>query len=125
MENRELKLCPFCNGEAVLEHFKSRKGYEATIQCNGECVLYMSTITHDTEEEAIESIKAMTLLKKELKTPVSYHASGKAGIITRIINPVLGGQIAFCVDRYTEASVMEQIDLRSAKSIIENIKKII
>ena len=67
----------------------------------------------------------MTLLKKELKTPVSYHASGKAGIITRIINPVLGGQIAFCVDRYTEASVMEQIDLRSAKSIIENMKKII
>ena len=79
----------------------------------------------NTEEEAIESIKAMTLLKKELKTPVSYHASGKAGIITRIINPVLGGQIAFCVDRYTEASVMEQIDLRSARSIIENMKKMI
>jgi Lar family restriction alleviation protein len=56
MENKELKPCPFCGGEAVLEHFKSRKGYEATIQCNGECVLYMSTITHDTEEEAIEAV---------------------------------------------------------------------
>ena len=54
----ELKLreCPFCGGEAVLEHFKSRKGYEATIQCNGQCVLYMSTITHDTEKEAIEAV---------------------------------------------------------------------
>ena len=67
----------------------------------------------------------MTLLKKELKTPVSYHASGKAGIITRIINPVLGGQIAFCVDRYTEASVMEQINLKCANTIVENIKKIL
>ena len=67
----------------------------------------------------------MTLLKKELKTPVSYHASGKAGIITRIINPVLGGQIAFCVDRYTEASVMEQINLKCANTIVENVKKIL
>ena len=67
----------------------------------------------------------MTLLKKELKTPVSYHASGKAGIITRIINPVLGGQIAFCVDRYTEASLMEQINLKCANTIMENIKKIL
>ena len=67
----------------------------------------------------------MTLLKKEPKTPVSYHASGKAGIITRIINPVLGGQIAFCVDRYTEASVMEQINLKCANTIVENIKKIL
>ena len=67
----------------------------------------------------------MTLLKKELKTPVSYHASGKAGIITRIINPVLGGQIAFCVDRYTEASVMEQINLKCATTIVENVKKIL
>jgi Lar family restriction alleviation protein len=56
MENRELKPCPFCGGVAVLEYFKSRKGYEATIQCNGECVLYMSTITHDTEKEAIEAV---------------------------------------------------------------------
>ena len=67
----------------------------------------------------------MTLLKKELKTPVSYHANGKEGIITRIINPVLGGQIAFCVDRYTEASVMEQINLKCANTIVENIKKIL
>ena len=43
---------------------------------------------------------------------------------TRIINPLLGGQIAFCVDRYTEASVMEQIDLRTAAAVVQNVKKI-
>ena len=46
-------------------------------------------------------------------------------MLSRIINPVLGGQIAFCVDRYTEASVMEQLDLRCARNIVENMKKIL
>ncbi|MBQ3014691.1 MAG: hypothetical protein IJD75_06125, partial [Clostridia bacterium] len=71
------------------------------------------------------SIRTMLLLKKEIKTPVAYHANGKAGILSRIINPLLGGQIAFCVDRYTEASVMEQINLKCATTIVENVKKIL
>jgi 3-dehydroquinate dehydratase len=66
----------------------------------------------------------MLLLKKEVKTPVSYHANGKAGMLSRIINPLLGGQIAFCVDHYTEASVMEQINLRAAATVVQNVKKI-
>lgn len=77
------------------------------------------------EDEMIESIKAMLLLKKEVKTPVSYHANGKYGGLTRIINPALGGQIAFCIDRFTESSTMEQLDLKTAKTVIENIKKLI
>lgn len=52
----ELLPCPFCGGKAVLEPYKARKGYEATIQCNGVCILYMRTITYDTEEEAIETV---------------------------------------------------------------------
>lgn len=52
----ELKPCPFCGGKAVLEPYKARKGYEATIQCNGGCLLYMTTITYDTEEEAVETV---------------------------------------------------------------------
>ena len=56
MQEKELKPCPFCGGEAVLETFNTRKGYEATIQCNGRCILYMSTITYDTEKEAVENV---------------------------------------------------------------------
>ena len=52
----ELLPCSFCGGEAVLEPYKARKGYEATIQCNGGCLLYMTTITYDTEEGAIATI---------------------------------------------------------------------
>jgi hypothetical protein len=66
----------------------------------------------------------MIALKKEIKTPISYHASGSAGMLSRIFNPLLGGQIAFCVDRYNEASIMEQIDLRTAATVVRNVKKI-
>lgn len=75
--------------------------------------------------DLIESIKTMITLKKEVKTPVSFHANGAAGMLSRILNPILGGQIAFCVDRYNEASVMEQIDLRTARTIVDNMKKIL
>jgi 3-dehydroquinate dehydratase len=79
----------------------------------------------ETEDEMLESIKTMLLLKKEVKTPVSYHANGKFGGLTRVVNPALGGQIAFCVDRFSESSTMEQLDLKTAKTAIENIQKIL
>lgn len=77
------------------------------------------------EDEMIESIKTMLLLKKEVKTPVSYHAKGKFGGLTRIINPALGGQIAFCVDKFSASATMEQLDLKTAKTVIENLQKIL
>lgn len=67
----------------------------------------------------------MLMLKKEVKTPVSYHAGGKSGALSRIINPVLGGQIAFCVDRFKEGSTMEQLDLKTVKTVVENIRNIV
>lgn len=78
----------------------------------------------NNEEELIESFKAMTILKKEVKTAVSYHASGVVGSLSRIINPILGGHIIFCVDSFNEGSTMEQLDLRTAKTVVENMKKI-
>ena len=86
-------------------------------------IIKIVTIAND-EQELLESIKAMMLLKKELKTPISYHAGGEAGKLSRILNPILGGHIAFCVDRYNEESTFEQLDLRTTKSIVENMKKI-
>ena len=46
-------------------------------------------------------------------------------MLSRIINPLLGGQIAFCVDRYDEGSTMEQIDLKTAAAVVENMKKLL
>ena len=47
----ELKPCPFCGSEALLDEFTVRKGFEACIVCTG-CLADMPTITYDTEEEA-------------------------------------------------------------------------
>ena len=105
------------NAEAVvaLAHFLDERGPDI-----------IKIVTRaDTEEDLAESIRAMLLLKKEIKTPVSYHTNGKAGTLSRIINPLLGGQIAFCVDRYNEGSTMEQIDLRTTKRIVENVWRIL
>ncbi|MBO5051911.1 MAG: type I 3-dehydroquinate dehydratase [Clostridia bacterium] len=79
----------------------------------------------ENEDDLAESIRAMLLLKNEVKTPVSYHANGEAGALSRIINPLLGGQIAFCVDRYSESSTMEQLDLRATAAIAENMRRLI
>lgn len=77
------------------------------------------------EEQLLECFKTMVMLKKEVKTPISYHTSGKAGILSRIVNPLLGGQIAFCVDNYNEGSTMEQVNLKCAVEAIENIKRML
>ena len=76
------------------------------------------------ENDLIESFKTMITLKKEVKTPVSYHTNGTAGSLSRIINPILGGHIIFCVDRYNGGSTMEQLDLKTARAIVDNMKKI-
>lgn len=79
----------------------------------------------NSEEDTLEAIKTIIALKKELKTPISFHAAGVHGRLTRVLNPALGGQIAFCIDRYNSGSTMEQIDLKTAKSVIEGIQRIL
>lgn len=78
----------------------------------------------ENEEDLLESFRAMLLLKREVQTKVSYHAAGAPGSLSRIINPILGGHMIFCVDRFSESSTMEQLDLRTVRTIIDNTKKI-
>lgn len=79
----------------------------------------------ENEDDLIESFKTMVALKREVKTPVSYHAAGKAGRLSRVINPILGGHIAFCVEHYNEGSLVEQPSLHALKAIIDNASKIV
>lgn len=79
----------------------------------------------ESEEDMLESLHAMRALKREVKTPVSYHAGGKYGALSRVLCPALGGQIAFCASRFSESSTLEQLELRSAKIAIEELSKLI
>lgn len=62
----ELKPCPFCGGEALLEEFIVRKGFEACIVC-ADCLVSMPTITYDTEKEARE--RAIEAWNKRTERP--------------------------------------------------------
>lgn len=79
----------------------------------------------NTDEEMVEAFKTMVTLKKEVKTPVSYHCSGSRGALTRVVNPVLGGFMCFCNDSFKHNSDFSQPELSTAKIIIDNIKKLL
>lgn len=78
----------------------------------------------ETDEQLAECFKTMITLKNELKIPVSFHCSGEKGKLSRIVNPLLGSYIAFCVDRYSYSSHTEQIHLKTAVDVIDGIRKI-
>ena len=79
----------------------------------------------NNEDDLIESFKAMTALKREVKTPVTYHAGGKAGNLSRIVNPILGGHMIFCIDTFNSGSNVQQPCMRAVKPIVDNIEKIL
>lgn len=76
------------------------------------------------EDELAESFKTMITLKKELETPIHFHCCGEAGKLSRIINPILGGYLAFCSDRYSESSNFEQLDLKTTVDVINLLKRL-
>lgn len=78
----------------------------------------------ENDDQLAEAFKTMLMLKKEVKATVHFHCCGKAGSLSRIINPILGGYLIFCSDGYSESSNFEQLDLVTAKSIMDGIKKI-
>lgn len=75
------------------------------------------------EEELVESFRTIVTLKKEVRTPVVFHCSGKAGRLSRLVNPMLGSYLAFCCDGYTPSSLFEMPDLQTARLIVDNLKK--
>lgn len=61
-----LKECPCCTYQAVIEPYKARKGFECTIHCNN-CMMSLTTITYDTEEEAIDAAVRMWNTRKPME----------------------------------------------------------
>lgn len=79
----------------------------------------------DTDEQLAEAFKTMIALKREVKTPTHFHCVGPKGKLTRIVNPMLGSQLIFCLDRFTESSNFGQLDLKTAKLVRDNVNKLL
>lgn len=79
----------------------------------------------ESEDDVPAAIATMQKLCREVKTPVAYHMNGSFGVPTRILCPLFGGKIAFCVERFGEGSTPEQIDLRAAKCASASMKNFV
>lgn len=76
----------------------------------------------NTDEELAENFKTMITLRKEITScKIHFHCSGKKGRITRIVNPMLGAHLAFCIERFSSSSHHEQLDLRSFVNAINTL----
>ncbi len=72
-----------------------------------------------------ETIKTQIVLEQEIKTPVHYHSSGKAGRLSRIVNPILGGHMIFCSNGFTPNANFEQTDLATTKIALDALNNIL
>ena len=81
--------------------------------------------TPESEEDVLSAVETMKMLVREVETPVAYHINGAIGAPTRILCPLFGGKIAFCIERYAEGADPEQIDLRTARAAVDSMKKLI
>lgn len=80
----------------------------------------------DTDEQMIEAFDTMLALKKEIQNAkIHFHCNGKTGKLTRIINPLLGAYMTFCVDRYAEGHTMEQLHLKTVVDVMDGVKKLL
>ena len=85
-------------------------------------ILKIVTVAKD-QDDLLESIRTMTVLKKEIKTPITYLANGSAGSLSRIINPLLGAHIAFCAEHYEGQTFVGQPELRSMRTIVDTVER--
>jgi 3-dehydroquinate dehydratase len=106
----------YMNTEQVLDwvHFMEERNPD---------VIKIVLVAHN-EEELAESFRTMVKLAQG-KTPIAMHCSGYGTKLSRIINPILGSHIAFCVDRYRPYDDINQLDINTMRTIIDNVYKLL
>lgn len=67
----------------------------------------------DTDEQLAEQFTTLLTLKRECACAVHLHCGGARGRITRIVNPMLGSHLSFCVERFGVNQLADQLDLRA------------
>lgn len=92
--------------EAVLEQLLEQQKRGADIVKIVTCC--------DTERDLEESVRAMNLLKREMKLPYIYLCNGRYGRLQRFWAPVLGGMLNFGIERYNPISQGAQPMVKTA-----------
>ena len=75
-----------------------------------------------SDEQLLDNLRAITLLKENLKVPFLLLSSGSRGVLTRRIGPSLGCCMYLCVYEHDEYSTKAQPLLRKLKLIRDNME---
>ena len=73
-----------------------------------------------TEEDLLEAFNTTAALRKELTIPFIHIVMGKYNAIHRVVGPMLGSALCFCVPYYNKDSTLEQPLLRATREVFRN-----
>lgn len=103
----------FVSPEDVLEMMKAQSSRGADI---------LKVVTKvDTEEEFLESVRTLMLLRKEIEKPFIYLAGGKFGRMIRYMGPKFGVAVEFGVNSYDDEGIYNQPTIRSFRKVLDNL----
>ena len=74
----------------------------------------------DSDEEFVESVRTMLLLRRELDKPFIYLAGGRFGRAVRYLGPKLGVAVEFAVHDYDARGGYPQPTIRSFRQVLDN-----
>ncbi len=89
-------------------------------ESRGADIAKVVILTSTAEEEA-EGLRALTLLKKELKIPFLFLCGGEHCQAQRMVAPYFGNALALCVEGYDELATKVQPPLETAKRLWEDL----
>lgn len=73
------------------------------------------------EEQMQEVYRTTQLMKKELSVPFQHVCMGQYGKVHRMIAPLFGSMMVFCMQDYIPVANKEQPILRAAKQVYDNL----
>ena len=76
----------------------------------------------ESEDDLVEAFKTTIAMKRELKVPFIHICMGEHGKIHRIVGPMLGSSLVFCVNRYSLRSTKDQPQLRATREVFNNFE---
>ena len=75
----------------------------------------------NTEEEFLESLRTMLLLRKNISKPFIYLATGKFGKMVRYMGPKFGVAVEFGVHDYDTEGIYAQPTIKSFRQVLDNL----
>lgn len=101
------------SAEQVLEHMQTQ------IERGADITKVITTC--DTEQEFMESVRTLLLLKEKMDRPFIFLCNGKYGRIQRCIAPTLGCMLSFAIERFRPHSLGAQFNVSAASMILKEM----